>query len=86
MASSLVATSTPVEHVRVIAFNRPDKRNALSQALIDELLLGLSAANKDDSVHAIVITGNEKFFSGETPPNGSMLTYSTDKQTIKSRR
>ncbi|KAI4592442.1 hypothetical protein KJ359_011253 [Pestalotiopsis sp. 9143b] len=63
MASSLVATSTPVDHVRVIAFNRPDKRNALSQALINELLLELSAANKDDSVHAIVITGNEKFFS-----------------------
>lgn len=70
MASStltgLVATSTPVEHVKVIAFNRPEKRNALSQALIDELLQELSAASKDDNIHAIVITGNQSFFSGES--------------------
>ncbi|KAF3009047.1 hypothetical protein E8E14_005135 [Neopestalotiopsis sp. 37M] len=67
MASStltgLIATSTPVEHVKVIAFNRPEKRNALSQTLIDELLQELSAASKDDNIHAIVITGNQSFFS-----------------------
>lgn len=67
MASStltgLITTSTPVEHVKVIAFNRPEKRNALSQALIDELLQELSAASKDDNIHAIVITGNQSFFS-----------------------
>jgi enoyl-CoA hydratase len=70
MASStltgLIATSTPVEHVKVIAFNRPEKRNALSQALIDELLQELSAASKDDNIHAIVITGNQSFFSGKS--------------------
>lgn len=63
--TGLVATSTPVSTVRVIALNRPEKRNALSQALIDELLQELLTASRDANINAIVITGNQSFFSGE---------------------
>ncbi|KAK6080405.1 enoyl- hydratase [Seiridium cupressi] len=59
----LVSASTPVEKVKVIAFNRPEKRNALSQALIGDFLRELTAASEDSNVNAIVVTGNASFFS-----------------------
>jgi enoyl-CoA hydratase/carnithine racemase len=64
LQSALVVASTPVPNVRVIAFNRSDKRNALSQALIAEFLKELSLASYDADVNTIVITGSSSFFSG----------------------
>src|SRR5215831_14944468 len=43
--------------VRVLTMNRPDKRNALNMALSEALLEGLRAADRDDSVRSIVLTG-----------------------------
>jgi len=43
--------------VRVFTMNRPDKRNALNQALTQALLDGLQAAEADESVRCIVLTG-----------------------------
>lgn len=61
----LIHTSSLVEGVRVIAFNRPQKRNALSTELLTEFLAELSAASKDAAVKVIVLTGTGGFFSGE---------------------
>jgi methylglutaconyl-CoA hydratase len=41
-----------------IKLNRPEKRNALSAMLITEVYEHLQAANADDEVRCIVITGN----------------------------
>ena len=41
-----------------IKLNRPEKRNALSAMLITEVFDHLQAANEDDAVRCIVITGN----------------------------
>jgi enoyl-CoA hydratase/carnithine racemase len=43
--------------VRVLTMNRPDKRNALNFALAQGLLDALRAADADESVGAIVLTG-----------------------------
>jgi enoyl-CoA hydratase/carnithine racemase len=43
--------------VRVLTMNRPDKRNALNQALTQALLDGLQSAEADESVRSIVLTG-----------------------------
>jgi enoyl-CoA hydratase len=43
--------------VRVLTMNRPDKRNALNQAFTQALLDGLQAAEADESVRSIVLTG-----------------------------
>ncbi|HEY6995134.1 MAG TPA: enoyl-CoA hydratase/isomerase family protein, partial [Xanthobacteraceae bacterium] len=43
--------------VRIFTMNRPDKRNALNQALTQALLDGLRAAEADDSVRSTVLTG-----------------------------
>ena len=49
--------------VAILTINRPDKLNALNQAVRDEMLMALEAIESDDSVGAVVITGaGEKSF------------------------
>jgi enoyl-CoA hydratase len=49
--------------VAIITINRPDKLNALSQQVRDEMLQVLAEIEKDDSVGVVVITGaGEKSF------------------------
>src|SRR5262245_20907242 len=43
--------------VRILTMNRPEKRNALNLALSEALLAGLRAADRDEGVRAIVLTG-----------------------------
>lgn len=43
--------------VRILTMNRPEKRNALDYALTEALLNALRAADTDESVGAIVLTG-----------------------------
>ncbi|KXJ91584.1 ClpP/crotonase-like domain-containing protein [Microdochium bolleyi] len=59
----LVLVSSPASGVRVLALNRPAKRNALSCALISEFLHKLSNAALDPAVGAIIITGSDTCFS-----------------------
>ncbi|KAH6605345.1 ClpP/crotonase [Trichoderma cornu-damae] len=59
----LIQASSPVGGVRVITFNRPQKRNALSTELLAEFLAELSTASKDVTVKVIVLTGAGGFFS-----------------------
>lgn len=48
----------------VLTLNRPDKLNALSYELIDELMDRLNALERDDSVRCLVLTGQgQKAFS-----------------------
>lgn len=63
--SNLVLADTPLDGVRVLTFNRIDKRNALSQSLISTFLKQLSEASRDTTVRVIVITGGKTCFSGE---------------------
>ena len=65
--SWLVVQSSPAPSVKVLSFNRPSKRNALSQALIDEFIDKLNKASQDDLVKAIVVTGTRDIFSGLLP-------------------
>ncbi len=48
--------------IRVIALNRPERRNALSGALIDALLAALDDADADPEVRCAVLTGRGKAF------------------------
>ncbi|KAG4257844.1 enoyl-CoA hydratase [Fusarium proliferatum] len=67
MEEQLVLASTPADGVRVLALNRPSKRNALSQELITVFLEQLNTASSDDGVRVIVITGSSSFFCGNVP-------------------
>ncbi|MCJ1907961.1 enoyl-CoA hydratase/isomerase family protein [Planococcus ruber] len=46
-----------------LKLNRPDKLNALSKELAEELLQGLDSLNKDKEVKAIILSGEGKAFS-----------------------
>ena len=48
--------------VRVLTMNRPEKRNALNNALTGALLEGLRAADADDAVNVVVLTGAGQAF------------------------
>src|SRR4051812_1821232 len=48
--------------VRVVAIDRPDRRNALSAAVVDGLSVALATAEADPAVRALVLTGRGKAF------------------------
>jgi enoyl-CoA hydratase len=49
--------------VGLITLNRPKALNALNNQLLNEMMDALDAFDKDDTVGAMVITGNEKAFA-----------------------
>jgi enoyl-CoA hydratase len=63
MSESLVLIDNPLPQVRRFTLNRPDKRNALSNALRTELLAGLEAADQDEAVRVSIIRGAGSCFS-----------------------
>ena len=50
------------QNAALITLNRPDRRNSINQALLAGLYEGLENAQKDDSIRAVVLTGNGKSF------------------------
>jgi enoyl-CoA hydratase/carnithine racemase len=51
------------ERVLAIRLNRPEKKNALTQAMYEALCAALDAADKDPAIRAITITGSGDSFS-----------------------
>ncbi len=62
MPGNLVLTETR-GRVAVVRLNRPERMNALSDALALELAQALAALDADPAIGAIVITGNDKAFA-----------------------
>jgi enoyl-CoA hydratase len=56
MADSLTILEE-ADGVAVLTLNRPEKRNALSRALRDEIVLRLDALEQSDAVRVVVLTG-----------------------------
>lgn len=50
------------QNAALITLNRPERRNSINQALLAGLYEGLENAQKDDSIRAVVLTGNGKSF------------------------
>jgi 2-(1,2-epoxy-1,2-dihydrophenyl)acetyl-CoA isomerase len=48
--------------VATITLNRPDRLNAMTDALLEALLSALEQAAEDDAVHAVVLTGAGRAF------------------------
>ncbi|MGI3169857.1 enoyl-CoA hydratase [Pseudooceanicola sp. C21-150M6] len=51
------------DHIALIKLNRPDAMNALNTQVFSELADALGAAQDNNQVRCIVITGTEKFFA-----------------------
>ena len=59
----VVEIDEPIPGVRRFTLNRPDKRNAMNNALRQQLLEGLQAADGDEHVRVSIVRGAGKCFS-----------------------
>jgi enoyl-CoA hydratase len=63
MAYETLIVETPSAGVNLIRLNRPEALNALNSKLLGELSVALDAAEADESVHCLVLTGSERAFA-----------------------
>jgi 2-(1,2-epoxy-1,2-dihydrophenyl)acetyl-CoA isomerase len=61
-AMTALVTTADVGHVRTITLNRPEKKNALSQALAWGVIEAVDKAALDDNVWVVAITGSGDAF------------------------
>ena len=61
--SELLRVDDPAPHVRRFTLNRPEKRNALDNALRGALFAGLQAADRDAAVRVSIVRGAGPCFS-----------------------
>jgi enoyl-CoA hydratase len=79
----------PKEHVALVRLNRPDKLNALSVSLEQELFRGLQRACDDEDVRVVILAGSGSSFSGgwdleesdQTDPEHHPLSARTGEHT-----
>jgi enoyl-CoA hydratase/carnithine racemase len=64
-----------------VTLNRPKALNALNAALFAELNEALRLVGADEDVGAIVITGSEKAFAGESLALRCAASPTTDERT-----
>jgi enoyl-CoA hydratase/carnithine racemase len=69
----------PVRHV---VLNRPDKRNAMSQALLTELAGALREAARDASVHCVILRGAGPVFSAGVDLN-ELAAFAGDPDVLR---
>lgn len=62
MPERYVIVDAPSDTTRLVTLNRPDRRNALSRALIAELGRTLEAVVREPGVRAVVLTGADPAF------------------------
>ena len=63
MTAPLLLVDDPAPHIRRLTLNRPEKRNALSNALRGEIFAALEAADSDPDVRVIILCGAGTCFS-----------------------
>lgn len=51
------------DHAAILTLNRPAKKNAMSDALLEQFMAAIRAANRDEEVRAIVIKGAGSCFT-----------------------
>ncbi|HUF24862.1 MAG TPA: enoyl-CoA hydratase/isomerase family protein [Vicinamibacterales bacterium] len=67
--------------VRVLTLNRPTKLNAMNVELVDTLIGAVRAADQDDAVAVLILTGAGRAFSagadisrGTTEPSDTVMS------------
>ncbi len=64
---------------RLIRFNRPDRRNAISVATMAELTEAAHQADADPAIRGIIVTGGDQYFSAGADLNDALaISSATD--------
>jgi enoyl-CoA hydratase/carnithine racemase len=66
------------ENILTITLNRPDKLNAFNAAMLRELIEAFDAADKDDEVRAIIVTGAGRAFCAGADLSSGADTFDRD--------
>ena len=78
------------DHVLTITLNRPDKLNAFTAQMRDELIAAFDASDADDDVRAVIITGAGRGFcaGADLSLGGNTFNYAkrTDREAEDIRR
>ena len=83
-SNSLTRQSDPViaierdGEIAIIRLDRPDKLNAFTHQMSEEILAAFDATDADDSVRAVVITGNGRAFCAGADLAAGGDTFVTD--------
>ena len=70
------------EHVATITLNRPDRLNALTRELEDELFKAMKQADQDDDVRVIILTGAGRGFCAGADIEALSWVASLDWSTV----
>lgn len=68
----------PTAGVLLLRLNRPERRNALATPLLRAIADAIEAAESDESVRVVVITGGEKLFAAGADINEMIANKPTD--------
>jgi len=63
------------EGIATITLNRPEKLNAVTSALIQELIAGFEAADGDDTVRVVIVTGAGRAFCAGADLSAGTQTF-----------
>lgn len=64
------------DHVAILTLNRPDKLNAFTREMCNDLIAGLDRADRDDDVRIVIITGAGRAFSAGADLNAGSSQFS----------
>jgi enoyl-CoA hydratase/carnithine racemase len=68
-------------HILHIQINRPEKKNALTQAMYAEMADGLARAETEPGVRVVVLSGTESVFSAGNDISDFLTAFSMDAQS-----
>ncbi len=63
MTYAEILVEVPEPHVGLVRLNRPEKLNALSTRMLDELVRALDGFEADAEIRVVVLTGNDRAFA-----------------------
>lgn len=75
MASFQQIAYAVADRVCTLTLNRPDKLNAVTSIMIDELIAALDLADADDAVRAVIVTGAGRAFCAGADLSGGARTF-----------
>ena len=63
------------DNIAVLSLNRPNKLNAFTFSMMEEMIDALDALDADDNIHALIITGKGRAFCAGADLSSGQETF-----------